>query len=391
MITIKSRLHSYFLAASVTLMPLSSQAEILFEESFDDQPDYTSTMFGQEEGRQDATQGDPLPEGWTGAYVVSKWNPEDGYPTKHASHEILARNSGRGGTGKSIRHWRESFTLASGRVPWNSDSQLIKAPIDPDNPEGTNELYVEFWIRFSENWFQRGWPSGRYPGGWTSKIFRAASWTPGGNFESGVGRDLGPMFYWDYRADNYGIRNVTAFRGGPPANIAGTDNYKVATVQNFEGSGNYNARDIAGQGIKGEDPQLRNQVSGGLLADTEELVTHEMLFGPPERWTKIGFYLKMNSAPGVPDGVLSQYINGHRIKHLDNIPWVETNEKNIMVKWNHISIGGNDYFAPYPNDMMFEDWYEIDDIVVRSDLPEDLMSSSPEPSPPENLSIEVKR
>ena len=62
----------------------------------------------------------------------------------------------------------------------------------------------------------------------------------------------------------------------------------------------------------------------------------------------------------------------------------------MMVGWNHVSFGGNDYFAPYPNDQRFEDWYALDDIVIRSDRPDDLMSSTPKPSPPENVSAELK-
>ncbi|SFR58550.1 hypothetical protein SAMN05216203_1596 [Marinobacter daqiaonensis] len=380
-----STLCRYLLAMSIGLVPLATQAEILFEENFDDQPDYTTTLHTTDTV-QVAAQGYTIPQDWTAVYQGTEWSPELGFPNQHASHEILARNSdkARGETGKSMVNWRESVTQDSGRIRWNSDSQLIKAPIDANNPGGTEELYVEFWIRFSENWYQRG----PYDGGWMTKIFRAASWTPGGNMFSGGQRDLGPMFYWDYKADNYGLRNVTAYRGGPPANASGTDNYKVSSVESFGESGNYNALDIAGEGVGGTDPQLTDQIHGGLLAETTDLVSHEMLFGPPTHWTKVAFYLKMNSAPGVPDGVLSQYINGHRIKHHDNIPWVETNEQNMMVKWNHFSIGGNDYFAPKPNEEKFEDWYAIDDLVVMSHLPESLQIATPKPSPPSNLAVQ---
>ncbi len=392
MILTNARPERYLFALLIGATPLLSQAEVLFEENFDNQPDWTITMYNADNPIL-RSRGDVVPDNWDGAYNGSVWTTEEHAPQNHSSHEILASNAdkARGGSGKSIVHYRHSWTLESGRVKWNSDSQLIKAPIDPDNPEGTEELYVEFWIRFSENWFYRGTPSGEYPGGWMSKIFRAASWTPGEdkNMVSGGARDLGPMFYWDYRADKFGVRNKTSFRGGPPANAAGTDNYKVPSVEDaFGESGNFNALDIAGEGIDGTDPQLKNQVDGTLLADTEDLVSHEMLFGPPQHWTKVAFYLKMNSAPGVPDGVFSQFINGHRIKHIDNIPWVETNEQNMMVKWNHFSIGGNDYFAPKANDERFEDWYAIDDIVVMSHLPESLQQVQYKPNPPSEIRVD---
>jgi hypothetical protein len=44
-----------------------------------------------------------------------------------------------------------------------------------------------------------------------------------------------------------------------------------------------------------------------------------------------------------------------------------------MVGWNFFAIGGNDYFQPYPNADRHEDWYAIDDIVVRDSLPERLL------------------
>jgi len=385
MTTPHTRLRRCILAISIGLVPVLAQGEVLFEENFDNQPDWTISLYGADNPIL-RSRGDVVPDNWNGAYNGSVWQTEEHAPRNHSSHEILGSNANkaRGGTGKSMVNYRHSWTLDSGRVKWNSDSQLIKAPIDASNPEGTEELYAEFWIRFSENWYQRG----SYDSGWISKIFRAASWTPGGNMVSGGGRDLGPMIYWDYKADNFGVRNGTAYRGGPPANASGTDNYKASSVENFGESGNYNARDIAGEGVDGTDPQLADQINGGLLAKTEQLVSHEMLFGPTEHWTKVAFYLKMNSAPGVPDGILSQYINGQRIKHVDNIPWVETNEQNMMVKWNHFSIGGNDYFAPYPNDMKFEDWYAIDDLVVMSHLPEALQSIIPKPNPPTSLTVE---
>jgi len=38
-----------------------------------------------------------------------------------------------------------------------------------------------------------------------------------------------------------------------------------------------------------------------------------------------------------------------------------------------VSIGGNDFFQQYPNEDMHEEWYSIDDIVVRDSIPQELL------------------
>jgi hypothetical protein len=256
-----------------------------------------------------------------------------------------------------------------------SDSQLIKAFIDPNNPTGTEELYVEFLIRFAPDWYHRG----HYDQDWFSKIFRCAHYNPAGSgmFSGSSGSDgaLGPMVYWDYKADRFGLRDLLSFRGGPPPVAVTESNYRGTPVETDFGGGSgfwgaYNIDGIAGQAVGGGDPQLPDLVNGGLIAEFTGPITHEMLFGPTEKWTKIAFYVKMNSAPGVADGIFSQYIDGHRIKHAVNVPYVAANTENLMVGWNHFSLGGNDNFHPYPNADFYEDWYAIDEVKVRDSLPE---------------------
>jgi hypothetical protein len=378
-------LASLALSGAICISSLSvpyALGKVLFTENFEAQPDYTATMHSLETV-QEAGNGFTIPDNWTAVYQGTIWSPETGYPNLKSTIEILAANGGRNGSTRSYLGTRESIDSTGGA--WHSDGQLIKAPIEIDNPTGTEEIYIEFWIRFDANWFQRGFTDGVYPS-FASKIFRVASWTPGGNMFSGAQSDFGPMLYWDYKSDNYGMRNKLSFRGGPPGNqTAGVNNYKVSSVDGFTANSNFNQRNLVGQEVGGTNPQLPDLVNGGLLVDTTQLVTHEMLFGFPENWTKMAFYLKMNSAPGVADGVMSQFINGHRIRHENTIPWVEANAENIMVKWNHFSIGGNDQFLPYPAEDLFEDYYYIDDIVVLDSLPDALRSAAP--NPPYNIDI----
>jgi hypothetical protein len=462
-------------------------AGVIFSENFDAQPDYTATLNSIDK-LQSTAAGYNIPNNWDIVYQSSDWTPEQGFANSHAPFEILAADSSeaRGGTGKAMRHYRESaktstisdfdgdvvlgaeishiriwqstspsfnttktsvatvngvtysFSTTTGAdgasfdatsyslndkeigsvggqfasltnqrprravfsnaiaVPsgatvsitnadiqgydsssnnpqwdewskkWNSDSQLIKFPIDINNPDGTEELYVEFRIKFSANWYQRGF----YEDGWASKLFRVAHVTPGGNAISGFGGDMGPIFVWDYKSDNFGVRNVHTFRGGPPGNTISGNNYKTDELfGRFNGSRNFTSS-IAGMEVGGADPQLPDLVNGGLTVNQPGNIYHESVFGPPEKWTKVAFYVKMNSGPGVEDGVFSQYIDGHRIIHYPNCAWMGPNVEDLRVKWNQISIGGNDNLHPYPASDLFEDWYAIDDLFVRDSLPE---------------------
>ena len=351
--------------------------EVLFEEDFNNQPDFTSTMHTLSQG-QFADKGDILPIGWDYLYQGTVWSPETGYPDNHASLEILASNSkkARGGAGKSMVNWRESYDR--GFLNWASDSQLIKV-----FDQQYKQLYVEFWISFSDNWYGRDNASD-----FSSKLFRVGSWSGEGDIFNGANGYIGPVFFWDYKRDTYGLRNALAFRGGP----WGENYYMTQSEPKFDAftSSNFGS-DTAGFMPGGKDPQVVDQVNGGYLVDIDryDFISHNQVFGPPGHWTKVAFYVQMNSAPDSTDGVMMQWINDQRIRVEDNIPWVKSNSENKMIGWNYVALGGNDYFQPYPNDQRFEDWYAIDDVVVQTSIPERLLAETPSaPNPPAVIGIQ---
>jgi hypothetical protein len=357
----------------------AADAEILFQENFDDQPDFTSTMHSTVNSQR-SVWGDTLPDNWYEIYQGSVWSPETGYPTKHAAIEILASNTDktRGGTGNSMVNWRESASLTR----WNSDSQMIHLFEQP-----LNEVYVEYWIAFSDNWWQR-----ENTGHWASKIFRVGSWDGAGDIVNGAFGSLGPIFFWDYKRDSYNLQNFLHFRGGPWGENyymnKDEPSYPQYTTSNFGSS-------TLGMAPGGTDPLIVNQIEGGYLKDIGRYtqITHEQVFGAGQHWTKMAFYLKMNSAPGVADGVLMQWINDQRIRVVDTIPWIKANTENKMVGWNYFALGGNDNFYPFEADQLFEDWYAFDDVVVRSDIPSFLEASVADsrqaaPSAPTAIAVE---
>ncbi len=72
------------------------------------------------------------------------------------------------------------------------------------------------------------------------------------------------------------------------------------------------------------------------------------------------YHLKMNSAPGVADGVYEYFINGIAQVSVNNVSFVKSGAQ--MVKWNSVVFGGNNDY--YNTGGEYETWYAYDDIVV---------------------------
>jgi hypothetical protein len=183
------------------------------------------------------------------------------------------------------------------------------------------------------------------------------------------------MLYWDYKRDSYGVRYLFHLRGGPPG-----ENYKFNDEYSTGGSNNF-VSDLRGIGSNGEDSALSDVVNGGLMADFDSSAEHAQVYGSGDEWTKIAFYVRMNTSPSATDGILRQYINDSMTVNRTDVPWVMPNVGNRMVGWNFFAIGGNDYFQPYPNANRHEDWYAIDNIKVYSKMPNS-------PNPPFAITIE---
>lgn len=363
---LKNKLFTNGILVGFVLMGTSiTHAESIFEENFDEQPDWTSTMYSTASS-QKVSWGDILPANWDEIYQGTKWSPQTGYPNKHASIEILESNADKafGRTGKSMVNWRESAS----ETKWNSDSQMIHL-LNKQH----KELYVEFLIAFSDNWWQR-----TNVAGWASKIFRIGSWDGEGDIVNGALGHIGPVFFWDYKRDKYNLQNFTHYRGGP----WGENYYMNKNEPSYPQyrADNFTSKTL-GMALGGADPLVVDQVKGGYLKDMGRYdpVSHDQLFGTGQHWTKMAFYVKINSAPGVADGVLKQWVNNQRIMSDETIPWIKRNTENKMVGWNYIALGGNDNFFPYPADQLFEDWYAIDNLVVRSSIPEKQQEVAPNP------------
>lgn len=347
------------------IVPAIAHSEVLFEESFDGLPDYTSSEELNLDGWSFRRNGEV------------NWSPSNGYPDKHDAFEILERNSdkARGGEGKSFVAWRESYD--PGWKQWNSDGILMKYL-----PEGFEQLYVSFYVRFSPEWTRGG----------TSKMFRIYSWdsesdSPFKFFSDG---NAGPLFDWKYYySESYGMRNFLTFRGGPHGDNYDIDDSDISDLpRNLVNRGDLSlnfTKDTVGMSLDGGTPKIVDQVNGGFISDNlNQTVTHDQIFGSSSNWTKVAFYVQMNSAPGVNDGVIMQWLNDELVFRNDSVNWVGANPDNKMVKWNAVALGGNDFFREYPNGDRYEEWYSIDDVTIATHIP-DFVSV---PNPPMDISVE---
>ncbi|SHK46083.1 hypothetical protein SAMN05216369_2144 [Marinobacter antarcticus] len=379
----------FLLAAGIFLASPLVHSEVIFEDNFDDQPDWTSGMYTTEQVQR-AVDGDVIPEGYFSARQEANWAPSTGYPDKHEVIEILASNAdkARGGTGKSFVGWRKSYD--EGWKNWASESILMKY-----FPEGYDELYVEFWVSFSPDWTRT------YTGGAsknTTKLFRISSWNGKPSEYNGFpGGNLGPIALWDYSLNDYGVRLKNSLRGGPHG-----DNYKFAVedIKDIGGyissgsSGDFNLNFsglLEGMGPNNTQPIIEDRLNGGFITtSTPGSITHDQIYGPGKSWTKMGFYVKMNSAPNATDGIYRQWMNDKQIFRSTKIPWIRSSAtENENAKWNLVVIGGNDFFRPYPNEDRYEEWYAIDDLIIRTDIPDYLDSTTiVPPSPPVGFEVE---
>jgi len=366
-------------------IPLGGQAEVIFKQSFDDLPEWHSGLEENATWRSPAGLPDRvqysdihnIPEGYFAVYQDPSWAPSLGHPDRHESIEILDRNAGkaRGGTGKSMVNWRDSYDPGWNR--FNSDSLMLVRIGEQE------EVYVEFWITLSKEMIESFYENKMG----SAKVFRVYSFT--GDWEEPFdyfGGVSHPNLIWVLTGGtSYGIRNFVSLYGldsdgAPemPTSLIGNGDYTLSYLTNTKG-----------MGFDGEDVYLEDKVNGGLITpDRFDTATIDQVFGGPGSWTKVAFYVRMNSSPGVNDGILAQFVDDKRILYSDRVAWTRSDRERSL--WNVVGLGGNDHFNKYPNEEMRENWYAIDDVVIRDSLPNYLSSASETypPQPPSNISIQ---
>jgi len=330
----------------------NSPVEMIFSEDFSSQPLWVGI---NPDGSRNAT-----PTNWTNFRSSEQlYAPSTGYPGKHETMEIVDDAGDIGN--RALRGWREADDTQNPGL-WNSDAILTKRlPGD-----GLNEVYVKFRFKLQPGWTVT---SG------VGKLFRI-SHKKEGFPEYGYGTKPeyghGPMYIWDGLGGegDYGFRNVTALRGYPNETNYFMGEQSPQQLPRSLVSGNLslnwgvNVTDLNGDGIH-ENAPYPSVIDGSPVGD---IATVAETLGI-DTWVTAEFYFKMNSAPGVADGAVKQWINGHLCFSNDVMPWCASSAAEV-VKWNTVSFGGNHYWAAYPAVDAVEEWYVIDDIEIHNGLPE---------------------
>ena len=277
----------------------SSNSSIVFQETFDNQPDW----FQQDRCLYDnfSAACNTIPSGWNYFYV------DDKNPT-HAAGYIEAA-AARGGSGKGYHLWDESRGANS---RWKSEAQLGKRL-----PQAYQELWFSFWIRFN--------PNAQWEGGdEDSKVFRAGAFNPlvmdgttgtsvfnvrnSNEKNNGLGRTTGGLF----------IMNVVHHDAKPTRIRLSTRcnaTYKCGTY----------------------DEVWDYLVNPGAPTNVSDWSTN---FGDGN-WHKLEVHMVMNSSPGVGDGVLEVYYDGTRLGGRTNVPWKMDNAESWIEGINYFAIAGN--------------------------------------------------
>jgi len=336
---------------------------VLFQGDFDAHPDWTgaesATGSGILPGRI-RYESDGIPQGWFAFRQTPRWAPSTGFPNGREGVELLSDNGDKafGNSGKSLVFWRESHTGGF------ANDKVLAYKLD----EPQNQVYVEFMIRFAPNWVPAG----------LTKLFRIQAWDEAngteGPFDYFSDGTVGPALVWDYSKNDYGLRNFVALRGGPYG-----ENYYMPTPEGFprelfRGDASLNlTNNVVGQAPGGANPVLIDKVSGMPIGySSSTMVTHDQLFGSPsdEEWTKVAFYVQLNSTPNSEDGMFVQWINGERVLYSSTLQWSGPSKEGVTnAGWNIVGLGGNDAFDFYPDEQQYKDWYAIDNLKILDGPP----------------------
>lgn len=319
-------------------------AGVLMSTTFDEEPDWNPGISGSTSNSHWRHRGHALP---LGAIAASSYNTHP--PSTGGKWAIeLSEGGSRSAGGKTLKLRRYSKSGS-----YSGDGQLVF-----DFPEGHSELFVKMAFRF-----QGGWSDGG-----KSKMLRIECKT--------LALDDSPAMFgtpicgllWGYDRTSFGVRNNLTFAPRPfndPAPIS-----IPAQLSNGSVSLNFTTHphDLNGDGTPDNDPQIPDLVNGGTLPDDSGFIAgHDNVYG--EEWHEVAFYVAMNSAAGVPDGVMRQWLDGALLVDT-NVAWAQSGGSTAN-RFNAVAIGGNDQWSDFPDEQqVVQEWF-CDELLISTGLPQE--------------------
>ena len=313
----------------IVIVPIYSWGEILFTTNFDNYQDWSpmqGTAYYSCSSYSWSEQCIPPPPGFSGYNVQGTFYTSPGHNTLN-----IDSTNHRGATGKALTYWNESN---GGGGEWASDGMLFIHL----NSTGYEELYVRFYIKFQPGW---QWSTSAEP---MQKFFRITNYDGIGSpfkfFQDGSHH---PAFFADLAKFNNGNADIVYRSAYRYENIyypsSATPSHSSADNFYF-GDGNYSGTgtDFGNQGMMGDG-----------------------------NWHSWEFYVKINSAVGVPDGIHRFWQDGKLIAEVTDLAWADEGAQLTPRKlWNFVALGGNNFnqFAMVSSEQ--EQWYAIDDLVIST-------------------------
>lgn len=294
-------------------------SEIIFEDNFDGHDDWVIEQ-PVAPTAANAYQGESsiLP-GYHSYYIAGSY-----YANKGMNSLILDNSNFRGLSGKALTFWNESDLRGDG---WASDNQ-----IGIYLPKGYDEMYISFYIKFQPGW---KWATTDAD----QKILRASHYHGDSPFKYFADGNQHPLANLNIVKFNSGIGDACLKAAYRYENVYFPDS---ATPSHKRSEIFY--------------PPYANYVGTGKD------------FTDDTGWQCWELRLKMNSAPGVADGIYQFWINDELMISVTDLAWSDSGSQvSPRLNWNYVILGGNSFNHFAPNTAEAEQWYAVDDLIISTE------------------------
>jgi hypothetical protein len=347
-----------------------AQAQVLFEDNFDSQPDWSLTQYNLGQHPYGVPYACYSPD-YSNCTPLSIWNVyyngdshcvDVGGP----GHNTLNVNSLSpwGGVGKSFIHWEESCDPYFRSQLEDSDG-VLGISLGDYYPE----IYLRFYIMFQPGFQWRSIAMSEPEGGYSFKLARVNAHCGVGSFFDGV-LNTGRTCNYPTAVSNIGVYGT---------NFQYASSYRCKNNVWCMGTPSYNAD------VKGEF-SMDWQIPGPWTTTLGD-----------GQWHVMEFYWKMND-PGQYNGRHMYWIDG--VLEYDSatrggIPFYDDGSLGADPEfgWSFVSIGGNNNNRWTENctGTGCEQWYSIDDVVVSTQYIDPnyvIGNSTPDTTPPAISSVQ---
>lgn len=305
----------------------AARAEILFQDNFDNSPDWQSNQtVNKSAGGKDiswpttnykrCSPGYCPPPGWTSYRCASStWTDDRGRDTY-----VISTAGARGGSGKGLTYNVESTGSYGAWAGGSLDLWL--------GTQGYQELYIRMYLKYSSEW---AWSDTTQHG--QEKLIRISTFNA-------------DIFNTNYNPQTFGSSSVNWPVWYPDwyYNAAYKYAYFMSSVRK---SPDY---DSTGDDNTYTDSRFHSDSLNLAIGDNQ--------------WHCYEFHVKMNSSPGIPDGVWEFFLDGNLKKSRNNIVWKKAGSNSIG--WNWLMFLDNVTVAPYPSSSHKEMSIYMDDVVVST-------------------------